>query len=120
MATSRLKFFLPHFPSDLFHTSDSVDGDLSPYRRTYFPYHLWKRTLSTVLDIIAVWVLRELKKKGGGEKSVDAWVHSVIYDRQDEMSFRTIFEDPRRDEAKFFLIILEYMDYFEELHETVE
>jgi hypothetical protein len=36
------------------------------------------------------------------------------------MSFRTIFEDPRRDEAKFFLIILEYMDYFEELHETVE
>lgn len=39
------------------------------YRHTvghYFPYHLWKRTLSTVLDIIAVWVLRELKKKGGG------------------------------------------------------
>jgi len=27
---SRLKFFLPHFLSDLFHTSDSVDGDLSP------------------------------------------------------------------------------------------
>ena len=30
VVTSRLKFFLPHFPSDLFHTSDSVDGDLSP------------------------------------------------------------------------------------------
>jgi len=36
------------------------------------------------------------------------------------MSFRTIFEDPRRDEVKFFLIILEFMDYFEELHETIE
>jgi len=32
------------------------------------------------------------------------WVHSVIYDRQNEGSFRTIFKDPRRDEAKFFLL----------------
>lgn len=49
------------------------------------------------------------------------WVHSVIYDRQNEGSFRTIFEAPRRDEAKFFfLIILEFLDSFEELYETIE
>lgn len=48
------------------------------------------------------------------------WVHSVIYDRQNEGSFRTIFEDPRRDEAKFFKIILEFLDSFEELYEITD
>jgi hypothetical protein len=33
VATRRLKFFLPHSPSGLIHTSDSVDGDLLPRDR---------------------------------------------------------------------------------------
>lgn len=61
---------------------------------------------------------RRTEKEKGGRK---VWVHSVVCDRQNEMLFRTIFEDPRRGEVKFFLkIILEFMDYFEELYETIE
>jgi len=70
----------------LFHTDDPVDGDLprqrrvtyritmtarnmSTWRRTCSPYHIWKWTLSTMLEvedtrrIIAVWAQRELRKK---------------------------------------------------------
>jgi hypothetical protein len=72
-----------------------------------------------VLDNIAVWVLRELKRKGEGGKSVGALCNTV-YDRQNEGLFWTIFEDPRRDETKFFKIILEFLDSFEELYETLE
>jgi hypothetical protein len=57
------------------------------------------------------------EQEKGGRK---VWVHSVIYDRQNEGSFRTIFEDRRRDEAEFFLTILEFLDFFGEFYETIE
>lgn len=100
----------------LFHMDDPVDGDLSArdrrvtcrtptttrnlstWRRTYFPYHLWKWTLSTMLeleDITAVWAQRELRKKR-------MWPHPVICDRRNNGLFWIIFEDLRRDKAKFF------------------
>jgi hypothetical protein len=103
--------FLGHF-----HTDDPVDGDLSPrerrvtclipmtarnlstWRRTCSPYHLWKWTLSTMLeleDIIAVWAQRELRKK-------KMWPHPIICDTRNNGLFWIIFEDLRRDKAKFF------------------
>ena len=95
----------------LFHTGDWVEGDLShrdrrlasraptttrnlsPWRQTYSPYHLWKWTLSTVLEleeIIAVWVRRDLKKTKNIRKM---WVQPIICDRRDNGLFWTIFED---------------------------
>jgi len=75
----------------LFHTGDPVDGDFSPrdmrvicrtptttrnlsaWLRTYSPHHLWKWTLSTMLeleDIIAVWAQRELRKKKKCDRTI--------------------------------------------------
>ena len=50
-------------------------------------------------QIIAVWALRELKKKNE-EKKVDA--SYTVCDRRNGGLFWTASEDLRRDEAKFF------------------
>jgi hypothetical protein len=47
---------------------------------------------------IAVWARIELKKK----RRRKMWVHPIISDRQNKGLFWSIFEDLRRDEAKFF------------------
>jgi hypothetical protein len=72
---------------------------------THSPYLLWKRRLGTVLElgeIIAVWDLRQLKKKGR-----KMWGDPIICDGRNNGLFWAVFEDLRRDEEKF-LIILEF------------
>jgi hypothetical protein len=66
-------------------------------------------------EVVAVWVLRELKKK-----IRKMWVHPIIGDRRNKGLFWTIFEDLRRDEAKFFNYFRMSVASFEELYETSE
>jgi hypothetical protein len=51
-------------------------------------------------EIIAVWAQMELKEKE--ERRRKSWVHHVICDGRKNGLFWTVFEDLRRDEAKFF------------------
>jgi hypothetical protein len=48
------------------------------------------------------------------------WVHLIICDWRNIGLFWTIFENMRRDKAKFFKIVLECLWDLEELWETTE
>ena len=75
-------------------------GKHLPLRQTYSPHHLWKWTFSTMLqlgEIIAVWAWRELKLM----ERRKMWVHPVICDGRNIGLFWAIFENMRREKAKF-------------------
>ena len=55
--------------------------------------------------IIAVWGRRGLKKKMEGGRKMGA--QPVICDRRNSGLFWTIFEDLRREKAKFFKVVLD-------------
>jgi hypothetical protein len=50
-------------------------------------------------EVGVVWARRELKKKEKRRRKM--WVHDIICGRRNNGLFWTIFEDLRRDEAKF-------------------
>jgi hypothetical protein len=63
-------------------------------------------------SIIAVWAQRELRKK-------KMLPRPIICDTRNNGLFWIIFEDLRRDKAKFFLSVLECLCTLEEMQETI-